>query len=191
MDKLLTSYLLDDDGVHLSIGKMYGLLRVCKKCGRYEAGKCGNGGEGISVCRHGCAIYEEENVVYFGLHIKEYYKSNKALKFDLPFAISFQDFQSIKSYDRELESFKLIRHKALQFSREYDECITRIKEALPDPKREGWGKDCKATTIDGLWCMKRKGGTPLLHPVITAPVCRGLLFRSTMISHRPCRCCAV
>lgn len=182
MDKLLTSYLLDDDGVHLSIGKMYGLLRVCKKCGRYEAGKCGNGGEGISVCRHGCAIYEEENVVYFGLHIKEYYKSNKALKFDLPFAISFQDFQSIKSYDRELESFKLIRHKALQFSREYDECITRIKEALPDPKREGWGKDCKATTIDGLAIGKVLEALNLLkharqefHALLSRPTFKDLL----------------
>lgn len=154
MEKLLTSYLLDNNEIHLTIGKVYGLLHVCNKCGKYKIGKCGKGEDGISVCRHGCAIYEEDNVVYFGLHIREYYKSNKALRSDFPIVVTFQRFLLIKEYDKQLDEFATIRQKALQFSLEYDGCVTRIKEALPDPKGEGWGKDRRATTIDGITIQK-------------------------------------
>ncbi len=148
MKSLLTSYTQRNNNIHLSIGKLYGILATCERCKRYKEGRCGKGKDGISVCRYGCSVYEEQDVVYFGLHLKGNYNSNKALKYDYPFVLTSQQFQTLQSYDKQLSSFDKIRQKALRFSVEYDQYVADLKAAFPDPKEEKWQKDVIVTTID-------------------------------------------
>lgn len=147
MESFLTS--CSKDGKHLSVGKMCRILSICKKCRKYEFGKCGSGQDGVSVCRYGCAVYEKQGVVYFGLHLKGYYRSNRALRFDTPCVLTYPQFLQIQVYDQQLAVFAFAQKQALVFSSDYDRYVEAIQAALPDPKGENWGKDIKVKTISG------------------------------------------
>ena len=154
MESFLTSYSIVKDGIRLSVGKVYGILSICRKCGKYEFGKCGCGQDGVSVCRYGCAVYEKQGVVYFGLHLKGYYQSNRALRFDPPCVLTYPQFLQIQIYDQQLEAFAFAQKQALVFSSDYDRYVEDIQAALPDPKGENWGKDIKVKTISGQCITK-------------------------------------
>lgn len=147
MDRFLTSYSITEKGIQLSVGKVYGILSICKKCKKYECGKCGCGQDGVRICKRGCAVYERQGVVYFGLHLKDSYKPSRALRFDAPCVLKYQQFQVLQDYDQQLNSFEFAQGQALVFSSDYDKYVENIEAALPDPRSEGWTKDVKGKTI--------------------------------------------
>ena len=147
MERFLTSYSIVRDGIQLSVGKLYGILSICKKCKKYECGKCGCGYDGVMICKRGCAVYERQGVVYFGLHLKDSYRPSRALRFDAPCVLKYQQFQMLQDYDQQLNSFESAQKQALVFSSDFDKYIENIEAALPDPRSEGWAKDIKGKTI--------------------------------------------
>ncbi len=149
MAHFLTSYTLNETRIQLSIGKLYGVLAICEKCKKFERGRCGNGKEGISICRYGCSVCKEEDTVYFGLHLKDNYNPNKALRFDFPLVLTCDQFQVLKTYDKQLDAFAALRMDALKYLGEYGKHISELKTALPDPKGKKWGQDTVVTTVNG------------------------------------------